>query len=219
MDRTTDGGLAGLRFGLADVASVLARVSGAGGSVTRLHHGDPTGPRDVTVIRDPDGTRIELEELADAGASPMYCGVRVNCADLERSLAFLTGGFGLVADPPRPVSVDDPDGRESGRLRVATVSVPGQADRFSLELTQWEEPAAMGSPPTTGNHAGIYRVAAVVRDIAESHACVLDVLPTAVAPVEVTVFDDEPPLLASFYPDPDGAIVELIQPAASRAMP
>lgn len=206
-----------LRFGVADVEAVVGRATEHGSAITRLHHDDPAGARDVVIVRDPDGTRIELEQLDDPDGSPHYRGVRVNCADIDRSLAFFTQGFGLEAEAPRTVSVSDADGgpgsRESGRLRVASVSVPGQADRFSLELTQWEDPVATGRPPTTGNHAGIYRVAAVVHDIAASHARVLDVLPTAVAPVEVTVFDDQPPLLASFYPDPDGAIFELIEPA------
>ena len=156
----------------------------------------------MVITADADGTRLELIELEARDQSPTYQGVRVNCTDLERSVRFYTDGFGLVADGPRTVSVAA-DGAPTGRFRSASVYVPNQRDQFTLELTQWEDPPTVGTVPRSGNHAGIYRVAAVVHDIATSHQQVLGVLPTAAPPVRVTVFDEQPPLLASFYPDPD----------------
>jgi catechol 2,3-dioxygenase-like lactoylglutathione lyase family enzyme len=207
-------GLSALRFGLADLDATAERLVEGGGSYERIRHEDPAGSRQVIIATDADGTRLELMEHVPE-QSPMYQGVRINCTDLERSLAFYTTGFGLVADDVRTVSVLAEAG-PAGRFRVASAYVPGQRDEFTLELTQWEDPPTVGTPPGSGNPAGIYRVAVVVRDIAESHRQVLEVLPTGAAPVRVTVFDDQPPLLASFYPDPDGAIAELIEPSVPR---
>lgn len=209
-------GLSALRFGLADLPAATARIAERGGSVTPIRYIDASGSRQVLISADADGTRLELMELESSDQSPMYQGVRINCTELDRSLRFYTEGFGLVADGPRTVSVVADDGAPTGRFVSASVYVPDQRDQFTLELTQWEDPPTEGTPPRSGNHAGIYRVAAVVRDIALSHQQVLGVLPTAAPPVRVTVFDDQPPLLASFYPDPDGAIAELIEPSVPR---
>jgi catechol 2,3-dioxygenase-like lactoylglutathione lyase family enzyme len=208
-------GHSALRFGLTDLPSVTARITERGGSCRTIQHDDPSGNLDIVVTADHDGTRLELVELEEPDRSPTYQGVRINCTDLGRSVAFYTRGFGLVADSPRTVSVQG-DGPLVGRFRAATVYIPDQREEFTLELTQWEDPLPTGRPPAAGNHAGIYRVAAVVRDMAENHRQVLEVLPSAPPPVRVTVFDDQPPLLASFYPDPDGAIAELIEPSVAR---
>jgi catechol 2,3-dioxygenase-like lactoylglutathione lyase family enzyme len=203
-------GLSALRFGVADVESVVAaarRVNGANTAVDRFHHQDPAGDRDVVVIRDADGTRIEVVQ---GDPAPEYRGVRINCSDLARSIPFYEDAFGLEVAAPRDVVVTETGGG-AGRFRAATASIPGQPDGFTIELTEWRAPASVGTPPGAGNHAGIYRVAIVVDDIEASHQRVLGVLPSAVAPVDVVVFDDGPLVRASFYPDPDGAIVELIQ--------
>lgn len=207
-------GIAALRFAVANPAGTAAAGT-PGGAVAQewtLH--DQAGDTEVVLTTDPDGTRLELGALPPGVEGPLYRGVRVNCSDLDVSVAFWTAAFGLDADPARTVTATDRGGRPAGRWRAARVYVPGQRDRFCVELTQWDEPEPSGAPPAAGNHAGLYRVAMVVADIEAHHRQVLAVLPSARPPVAVTVFDDQPPLLASFYPDPDGVVAELIQPAA-----
>src|SRR4051794_37510107 len=92
-------GLSALRFGVTDVQRAVASSAGP---VERRSHRDPAGDHDVTVVRDPDGTRIEVVE---AGTGPVYRGVRVNCSDLDRSVAFYRAAFGLDAAEPRNVDV------------------------------------------------------------------------------------------------------------------
>lgn len=207
-------GLSALQFGVDDVEEALRRLAAAGQPVERLEHRDPAGDRQVVATSDPDGTRLEVSGLDASTPGPVYRGIRINCTDLARSVDFYTAAFGLEADQARTVTVLE-GGRPTGRFRAASVYVPGQREQFCAELTRWEEPAPTGLPPTSGNHTGIYRVALVVSDIDAHHRQVEAVLPAARPPVAVTVFDDQPPLLASFYPDPDGAVVELIEPASA----
>src|SRR3954468_3265998 len=82
-------GLSALRFAVTDVERAVA--SSVGG-VERLVHREPSGDSDVMVIRDPDGTRIEV---VAATVGPTYRGVRINCTDLDRSVDFYRAAFGL----------------------------------------------------------------------------------------------------------------------------
>lgn len=135
-------GLSALRFGVSDMERAVASSAGP---VERSTHRDKGGDTEVTVVRDPDGTRIELVVTATA---PVYRGVRVNCTDLERSVRFYRDAFGLDAAEPRTVDVAGAGGDAVGSFRAATVFIPGQPDGFTIELTQWIRPAPVGTPPT-----------------------------------------------------------------------
>jgi catechol 2,3-dioxygenase-like lactoylglutathione lyase family enzyme len=204
-------GHSALRFGISDLDGAARRVSGrGGGSHWRLD--DPDGEREIVLGSDPDGTRLEL---LPAATGPVYTGVRVNCSNLERSVAFYSAAAGLDAGPERRVSVRDEAGSAVGRFRARRMHLPSQAEQFHLEMTEWEEPRPSGAAASPGNHAGIYRVALSVDDMEESLAQVRTVAPDAPPAVEVDVGEQFPLVLACFFPDPDGAIVEFIERRAA----
>ena len=201
-------GHSALRFGLADTDAAVQRIAARGGASAVWRLADQGGERELVVTADPDGTRIELVTAAEA---PVYAGVRVNCSDLTRSASFYEEAVGLTGDPERTVSVTGADGSPVGRFRARRMFLPSQRERFFLELTQWEQPAGVGAPAAPGHHAGIYRVALTVDDMAESLARVRTVTPDAPPALDVDVGEQFPLVHACFFPDPDGAIVEFIQ--------
>jgi len=74
----------------------------------------------------------------------------------------------------------------------------------------------MGTPYRTGNHAGIYRLAAAVDDMKVSYEELVEAVPTAPPPVDVDLGDDLVVMPAVFFSDPDGAVVELLQRGLPR---
>lgn len=189
-------GLAALQFEADDVARVAAAV---GGTVHRF------GDEEVLVAPDPDGTPVEVRPGAHA---IRYAGIRVNCSDLERSVEFYAGALGLR--PTGPVGEVEVDGGAAAfrSQRLALESRPGE---FAVELTQWTLPLAHGIALPSGNHAGIYRLAALVDDIAEAHRELLALVPGAEPAVDIDVGAHFPLVRAMFFPDPDGATLEYIE--------
>jgi catechol 2,3-dioxygenase-like lactoylglutathione lyase family enzyme len=198
-------GHSALRFAVTDLAAAL---DAAGGPAEHLVHRGPDRRQGLAVVHDPDGTRIELVE---APTGPEYRGVRLNCSDLDRSIAFYRDAIGLEAGPVQGLDVERPDGQPVGQARTAPLAIPGHPEGFTIELTEWTEPAPTGAPPAAGNHPGIYRVAIAVAGIDAAHLEVAAALPDAPPPVDVVVFDDGPVVRASFYPDPDGAVIEYLE--------
>ena len=156
---------------------------------------------------DLDGTYLELVQ---ASQPPTYRGIRINCSDLTTSSAFYVAALQLEGDDPRQVT------RGSQRFEAQRLYLPRQRETFSIELTQWEEPTPVGTPYATGNHAGIYRLAAAVDDMTVSYADLVKAVPSAPPPVDVDLGDDMVVIPAAFFPDPDGSIVELLQRGLPR---
>ncbi|HWE54113.1 MAG TPA: hypothetical protein VG435_01300 [Acidimicrobiales bacterium] len=201
-------GLSSLMIDIASLQTVRQRLGAAASECRLARFGEPTGEREALIAFDLDGTRIELYQ---ADVVPCFRGVRVNCSALDRSLQFYTGVLGLRAGPVSEVIVLDDSGSEIGRFRATRLTVVGQPHGFFIDLTQWEAPAPVGPPAGGGNRAGIYRVCLGVRDIDASHRLIAAAMPASPAPTEVAIVDGQPPIRASFYPDPDGAVMELIQ--------
>jgi catechol 2,3-dioxygenase-like lactoylglutathione lyase family enzyme len=196
-------GLAALLFSVPDLAAAEDGLAAAGRPVDRVHYGGQS----VVLTSDPHGTCLEVVE---AHQPPTYRGVRINCTDLERSVEFYRAVLQLEADEPRTI-VEDGE-----RFRSRRLYLPRQRETFSLELTQWEQPAVTGTPYAAGNHAGIYRLAAAVDDMAASYADLKRAVPTAPPPVDVDLGDDLVVMPAVFFPDPDGTVVELLQRGLPR---
>jgi catechol 2,3-dioxygenase-like lactoylglutathione lyase family enzyme len=141
----------------------------------------------------------------------------VNCSDLARSLAFYTDNLGLEvtgrsAPGPQPGAAFGFDG--DCEWEAAFLSLPGQHGTFTVDLLEWKHPAPIGRPYATANHRGIYRLAFMVDDI---QACTETLRNNGVVGAEDPVQLDMGPgipiegLWASFFPDPDGTCLELIQ--------
>jgi catechol 2,3-dioxygenase-like lactoylglutathione lyase family enzyme len=181
-------GLVALRFGAPDVDAVAARLVDAGAPVS---HEDG-----LLVTVDPSGTRIEVFE----NSGPItYAGLRVNCTDLAVSAAFYRAALHLDADEPETTD----------RWTTQRLYLPGQRDRFSVHLTQWHS-GPTGAPYAAGHHAGIYRTALFADDADASYADVRRVVPDVAPPVVVALGEGLADVWAIFFPDPDGAVLELV---------
>ena len=181
-------GLIALRFGVPDPDAMAARLAAAGAPVAR--------ERDLLVTADPTGTRVEI---FPADGPVTYAGLRVNCSDLERSVAFYRAALHL--------EVDEPESTE--RWTSQRLYLPGQRDSFSVHLTQWQS-GPVGTPYGAGNHAGIYRTALFADDAQASYEDLRRVVPDVPEPVVVALGEGLADVWAIFFPDPDGAILELV---------
>jgi catechol 2,3-dioxygenase-like lactoylglutathione lyase family enzyme len=199
----SDLGLNAFLFAVADLDDVERRLVGVGARVVRVTEDDPASGGEVVITEDPSGTRVEVRAGAGAGT---YQGVRINCTSLARSTEFYRESLAVEGDDVRSVSRSD-----GGRFDVRRMYLPGQRDRFFVELTQWREPVPSGRPTPVGNHAGIYRMALSVHDIDATWETLLAVVPDAPPPVTVALGPGLPDVRASFFPDPDGAILEYLE--------
>ncbi|HKK51468.1 MAG TPA: VOC family protein [Myxococcota bacterium] len=163
---------------------------------------------------DPDGTCIEFIEMPGPVRT---LHVNVNCRDLDASSAWYQRVLGVApiaerAEPPPA------DGRGFGlegecRYRADFLGVPGAEGSFVIDLLEWLEPEPIGEPLVEANHLGLFRLAFMVDDAAESCAeldrlgvehsgpCWLEMGPEI--PIEG--------LFAVFFRDPDGTCLELIE--------
>lgn len=163
---------------------------------------------------DPDGTTVEFIELP--GPSRLLH-VNVNCTDLNRSSEWYQQVLGLapVAEraSPGPCPGEGFGFEGTCDYRADFLSVPGAQSPFVVDLLEWKEPRPVGRPLAEANHLGLYRLALLVEDAAEScaeldrhgvehsGACWLDMGP------EIPIDG----LYAVFFRDPDGACMELIE--------
>jgi catechol 2,3-dioxygenase-like lactoylglutathione lyase family enzyme len=202
-------GLAAYLFAVGSLDDAVARLNRAGAPVERgSYRTSDEAPVDMVITADPDGTVIEV--IGDA-AGITYRGVRVNCSDLARSAGFYAAAIHLDSDPPRSIEQSGGDGLVAARFGAQRMYLPGQRDAFSVELTQWEDPAPVGTPYASGNHAGIYRLALTVEDMDASLEDLRNTVADAPPAVIVELGPGLPPVKAAFFPDPDGATVEFIE--------
>lgn len=199
-------GHACFRFGVPDLSVAAEALAGLGG---RCFTGQRTdgSTEAVVVVLDPDGTRVELA----ARETPAMIGVRVNCSDLDRSARFYEA-VGMAVGGRRTVAltVEGGGGPAAGGAFSARSAALEDSGVFTLELAEWSDPGPTGSPPSGGNHVGIYRVAIMVDDVDADYEQIRTQVPGLAPPVDVDVGPDLPLVRALFFPDPDGTIIELI---------
>jgi catechol 2,3-dioxygenase-like lactoylglutathione lyase family enzyme len=154
--------------------------------------------RQVRRVFDLDGVPVELVE--SGGESPTFSHLRLNCADLEastqwyRQLGFVTTGH----------FADD--------VAATRASLQPAADAsFSLELTQWHDPAPVGQAASNANHRGLYRIALGVDDVVAAHAALSAVWDGVPEPIFVPLPGTRlGGVVVMFLHDPDGIVVELV---------
>jgi catechol 2,3-dioxygenase-like lactoylglutathione lyase family enzyme len=164
------------------------RVDDAGYRALHLGGGDVA----PAAALDPDGTAIVLT----AGSSPSVRGVTVACSDVERSERFYAAALGLSRAGPRTLADDR------------------GPDVFAITLERTRGP--IGRP--AANDLGIYRVAFLTEDL-DGDCARLDGLGARPysPPATLEMGPGLPALRAVFFPDPDGATLELIEAPAARA--
>jgi len=151
-------------------------------------------------VGDPDGVALRLR--AEDVPVVEFRGVTVNCSDLDRSLDWYRANLGL----------DEIDRASSPAARSVTLVLPSMPS-FEIELREWLDPRPVGPAYESANHVGIYRMAFIVADCHVGHAGLAANGVTGLSDPAWLDMGPEVPidgLWAIFFPDPDGACLELI---------
>jgi len=214
----TAGDLGFNRLGIyvSDIDACYARleadgVQGHGGPPHETAVGDGPAVRTV-VVDDPDGTLVELVQTGSDRVGFVAIGV----SDITRSTAFYTDVLGF-----RPL-FDRPPLRQPGdqlglvgeiELTATYLDDTRGAGAFMLELVQLIDPPPRRAPSAQANQLGMFRLALLTDDIDRDHD---DLVARGVRcwtpPAALEMGPGVPPLRALMFEDPDGAVLELIQP-------
>jgi catechol 2,3-dioxygenase-like lactoylglutathione lyase family enzyme len=148
-------------------------------------------PLDDTPSVDLDGTAIDVTRRD----TTKVAGVRIGCRDLERSVAFWTEVVGLIEREPR------------GGTRV--LSDARGPETFAVELVA----AGEGVPPDRANRLGLYRMAFLTTAVADDHRVLAGLqVPCLSEPQTMDMGPGLPAVTVLAFRDPDGTVVELIEP-------
>jgi catechol 2,3-dioxygenase-like lactoylglutathione lyase family enzyme len=200
---------------LADTIARLEEAGGRGGRPFSCERGGRTV--ELAWVRDPDGTVVELVEEPSLPIAVAARHVVLVCSDLGRSADWFESTLGLdVIATEGPADVPAIAFAESGTAvcEAAVLAAPGAGDGYRLRLERWLAPAAIARAPAVANQVGPLRVALLVDDVHAFHA---DLRRRGARFPSAPVWLDMGPeipidgLWALFFPDPDGACVELIQ--------
>jgi catechol 2,3-dioxygenase-like lactoylglutathione lyase family enzyme len=191
---TGSGGLAALGFVVADRARAVETLGDKGFDIiTENTDGLITGGP-AALVRGPDGVEVELGDPARAATDEVrFAGVRIDCADLEASLAFYKSiGF-------------DEIGFDNGAYHIG---LPEDADSTRLCLAP-----STGSMPAVKkpNQQGLYRCALRVENTPramEATASDIAVRGPIWCPLPGTPIDG---LHIAFLTDPDGVVIEYVE--------
>jgi catechol 2,3-dioxygenase-like lactoylglutathione lyase family enzyme len=206
-------GIQAIGVAVPNLDIALDRLVDADGSVgsrvddTRLLGGA------AAVARAPDGVTFDVVE-APRLADVQLAHLRVTCSDLDGSVEwYRTVGYALVEEP----STVEIDGRGFGlgavTVRVARLQLPDEP--FALLLNEWIQPASTGRPYDVANHRGIYRLALGVEDARESTAQLVDAGWTPASEPNLIELPGTkvPAMWITFFADPDGIVVQLVERA------
>jgi len=200
-------GLRALGFAVGDVAAAVAKLRSYGCPVRsgRIFHDDSA--QETVLTSDTDGTRLEIRQDP---VSPRYESIRLACRDLGASAAFYRDALHLVCDEPARYRVEaDGEVIEDG-LNVRAY-LPGQREKFWLNLTQPSDPESMPASTRRGNTAGLYRMALLSTDVERSFADLRTAVPDAPSPTHAYVGEQYAPVPAIFFRDPGGTVVEYLE--------
>jgi catechol 2,3-dioxygenase-like lactoylglutathione lyase family enzyme len=165
---------------------------------------------------DPDGTMVELVSGAESGTASRFSFLAINCADLDRSIEFYSPLLGFT--PLGRFSPGPQDGRAMGvdgelEFEMAYLDDPRGAGAFALDLVQWRRPGTTGAPSREANRVGPFRLALYTDDIDRDHAALVDAgVRCWSPPARLEMGPGIPPLRALLFDDPDGTVLELIEP-------
>lgn len=214
----SDLGFNRIGFYVKDLDALYAEVAADG----LVGHGGPphetaiegSPPVRTVVVDDPDGLLVELVQTGIDRVGFVAIGV----SDLARSKAFYTDvlGFRPMFDRGPLRQPGDQLGLD-GEIELAATYLddPRGTGAFMLELVQLIDPAPTGAASHQANRLGMFRFALLTDDIERDHA---DLVARGVRcwtpPAVLEMGPGIPPLKALMFEDPDGAVLELIQPNA-----
>ncbi|MBK1786333.1 VOC family protein [Prauserella cavernicola] len=214
-DSPTTIGLRALGFRVDSVATVRSAVARAARDARLLPPGWPAGAGPTAWTTDPDGVTVELVQsrLADTDG-PVLSHLRLNCANLERSIEWYQHlGFEVVAKETSVLLPGLSFGLP-GHVELASASLQlGEDDPFRLELLQWVDPPGEATVRVHGNTPGLRHVAFAVEDTRMAHRYL----------AEAGIANGGPPRWhpmpagkgetgwSLFLTDPDGVYVELAE--------
>jgi len=147
--------------------------------------------------------------------------VNVNCSDFERSLHFYKLlGFKVVLDIP--AGSEGAGNSDTGRglglpdsvARAAIMTLNDDPHATRLDLIEWKKPRDDDKPYARLNHLGIARIALFTKGLREEHARLKREGVEFISEPVVIRTVAGPALFSCFY-DPDGTVLELIEPGAS----
>lgn len=210
-------GIGFTRLGLStpDVDHLHAALVEAGNECFGAPHDiqvEGAPPVRAFVFKDPDGTLIE----AVGGDTTRIAFVSVNTTDLDRSVAFYRDVVGVPPlmrwSPPggdgANLGIDGPLEMEMVYLAQGTAGTG-----FAIDLQHITTPPPVGTVSASANQLGIYRMAFTTDDIDRDHRVLVDAGVACVSPpADLEMGPGIPPLRALLFPDPDGTMLELIEP-------
>lgn len=203
-------------FYVSDLDGLYARlaadgVEGHGGPPHETAVGDGPAIRTV-VVDDPDGMLVELVQTGIDRVGFVAIGV----SNLVRSTAFYTDvlGFRPMFDRGPLRQPGDQLGLDGEiELAAAYLDDPRGTGAFMLELVQLIDPAPSAPPSARANQLGMFRLALLTDDIDRDHAALVERgVVCWTPPAELEMGPGIPPLRALMFEDPDGTVLELIQP-------
>lgn len=198
-------GIKAAGFAVASVAQAVERLLGTGCALVASDEG-------FAVVTDPYGVTLELtgDDAVEPGSVRMHH-LRVTVTDLETSLELYRRlGFEVLGLEP-VTSARLQGGPESAKGRMARVVLADEP--YELHLYEWRAPRSFGSHYPIANHAGIFRLALAVDDVAgavvelDGSGWKVDRGPMRIALHGTPV----PDLSVVFLSDPDGIPVELVE--------
>jgi len=215
-NRAADLGFNRIGFYVSDVDALYAQLAADG---VEGHGGPPhetvvdgNAPIRTVVVDDPDGMLVELVQVGIDRVGFVAVGV----SDLARSTAFYADvlGFRPMFDRGPLRQPGDQLGLDGEiELAAAYLDDPRGTGAFMLELVQLIAPAPVRPPSGTANQLGMFRLALLTDDIDRDHA---DLVERGVIcwtpPATLEMGPGIPPLRALMFEDPDGSVLELIEP-------
>lgn len=203
-------------FFVADLDARYAAIEADGG----VGHGGPPhetaieggAPVRTVVVDGPDGVLVELVQTGVDRVGFVAVGV----SDLDRAVAFYTDvcGFrlrfrrGPLRQPGDQLGLPGEIG-----LAAAYLDDPRGTGAFMLEVVQLLDPAPRPGPPRPAHGLGMFRLALTTDDIARDHAELVRLgVPCWSPPTELAMGPGLPPVTALLFEDPDGTVLELIEP-------
>jgi len=147
--------------------------------------------------------------------------VNVNCSNFERSLRFYQMlGFKVAVDIPQVTegASNSDTGRGLGlpdsNARAAIMTLSDDRHATRLDLIEWTKPRDDAKPYAQLNHLGIARIALFTKGLREEYQRLKSEGVSFISEPVVIRTGAGKALFACFY-DPDGTILELIEPGAS----
>jgi catechol 2,3-dioxygenase-like lactoylglutathione lyase family enzyme len=199
-------GLKALGFTVGHAGALLRELESRGLAARRARIIYGMEARDVILTTDIDGTPLEITENP---VYPRYESIRLYTRDLDVSARFYRDALHLDTDEPTGYRVEA-DGEVIAAGRNIRAYLPGQRDKFWLNLTEPQDAMAMPGTARKANSAGLFRMALLVDDINEAYDDLRALVPDIAPPVLNYVGDQYDPVQVMFFKDPDGTVVEYL---------